>query len=152
MTLEEKRNDLLEHYRRNRAELTAAIEGLSEPQMVERSIDGWSVKDNLAHIAAWDNLRAEEVGRISAGHDSVWRMTGEDDERFNAVVHAVRRDLSLGQVLWELENAMERLLHAVGYATDRGLDGSLYGEAGLRSHHHLEHARYIREWRQKRGV
>jgi Mycothiol maleylpyruvate isomerase N-terminal domain len=152
MTLQDKRDELLEHYRQSIEELKAAIEDLSEAQMVEPSIDGWSVKDNLAHVAFWHNLRAEEIGRISAGHATTWRISGEEDERLNAIVHNARRDLPLDQALWELENTRQRLLHALAYATDRGLDPSLYGEAGLRSNHELEHARYIREWREKQGL
>ena len=56
-----------------------AIEGLSDAQMTERTLDGWSIADHLAHIALWDDVRTQEVTRISAGHDSVWRMNGEQD-------------------------------------------------------------------------
>ena len=63
----EDRDALLQHYRKMREELLSAIEGLSDELMTERSLDGWSVKDHLAHIAAWDDVRAAEVERISAG-------------------------------------------------------------------------------------
>jgi hypothetical protein len=152
MTLQSNRDELLEHYRQSIDELKAAIADLSEAQMVEPSIDGWSVKDNLAHVAFWHNLRAEEIGRISAGYATTWRISGEEDERLNNIVHSARRDLPLDQAMWELDNSRQRLLHALAYATDRGLDPTLYGEAGLRSNHELEHARYIREWRQKQGI
>jgi hypothetical protein len=66
----EDRDDLLAHYRRSRAELLDAIAGLSEAQMTERTLDGWSVKDHLLHLALWDDVRAAEVVRISAGHES----------------------------------------------------------------------------------
>ena len=45
----EDREALLAHYRRMRADLLAAIDGLTEAQMTEQSLDGWSVKDHLAH-------------------------------------------------------------------------------------------------------
>ena len=38
-------------------------------------------------------------------------------------------------------------LEAIGAATERGLDPSLYGEAGLRSGHEAQHAGWIRRWR-----
>jgi hypothetical protein len=152
MTLQSKREEILGHYRRSFEELRKAIESLSECQMTEQSVDGWSVKDNLAHVAFWHNLRAEEIGRISAGHNSVWRITDEEDELINAIVLNARRGIPLSQVLWELDNSRERLLHALGYATNRGLNPSLYGEAGLRSDHEFEHARYIQGWRQNHGI
>jgi hypothetical protein len=39
----------------NRARVLAAIEGLSETDVMDKNcFDGWSVKDVLAHIAAWE--------------------------------------------------------------------------------------------------
>jgi hypothetical protein len=32
--------------------------------MLEPTIDGWSVKDHLAHMAFWDDLRAADIERI----------------------------------------------------------------------------------------
>ena len=54
----EDRDALLRHYRQMRTELLAAIDGLSDEALVEPSLDGWSVKDHLAHIAHWDEIRA----------------------------------------------------------------------------------------------
>ncbi|GAB4324008.1 MAG: hypothetical protein Kow0010_05770 [Dehalococcoidia bacterium] len=148
----EDRDVLLERYRAMREELLSAIEGLGDEQMVDPSIDGWSVKDHLAHLALWDDIRAGEVERISAGHDAAWRMTDEQDEAFNVLAYEVRRSLSLVQVRWELARSFERLLEAIGAATPRGLEPSLYGAAGLVSSHTSEHAGWIQRWRGEQGV
>src|SRR5258705_9234683 len=84
----EDKDALLQHYRQMREELLSAVHGLSDELMTELSLDGWSVKDHLAHIAFWDDVRASEVVRISAGHDSAWRLTGEQEEAYNAVGYA----------------------------------------------------------------
>jgi uncharacterized damage-inducible protein DinB len=148
----EDRDALLEHYGRTREALLAAIDGLSDELMLERSIDGWSVRDHLAHLATWDEIRAQEVERISAGHASAWRMDGEQDAAYNALTYDLRRDLSLAQVRWELLSSRKRLLDAIAGATERGFDGSLYGEAGLRSGHEAQHTGWISRWRQARGT
>jgi hypothetical protein len=150
--LGEDRDALLEHYRHTRAELLAAIDGLSDELMTEPSIDGWSVKDHLGHLALWDDIRASEVIRISAGHESAWRMTGDQDEAYNAMSHALRLGLSLVQAKWELEMSRRRLLDAIASATPQGLDGSLYGEAGLRSGHEEQHTDWIKRWRAEKRV
>jgi uncharacterized damage-inducible protein DinB len=146
----EDRDALLQHYREMRQELLAAIDGLSDELLSEPSLDGWSVKDHLAHIAFWDDIRASEVVRISAGHDSVWRMTGEQDEALNALEHELRLALSPEQARWELATSRRRLLDAISSATARGLGASLYGEAGLRSMHEAQHTGWIKRWQAGR--
>ena len=151
----EDRDALLQHYRQMRETLLAAIEGLSDEQLSEPSLDGWSVKDHLAHIALWDDLRSSEVARISAGHDSAWRPQSRHDDAFddfNDLAYELRRDMSVAQARWELETSQQRLLAAISAASPRALDASLYGEAGLRTTHEAEHAGWIRRWREERGI
>lgn len=147
----EDKKALLADYRRARAELVAAIEGIPDELMVERSLDGWSVKDHLLHLSLWDDLRASEVQRISAGFESAWRMSDEQDGAYDAMGHELRRDLSLEQARWEFATSHQRLLDAIAAATPRGLDAALYGGAGLvRSGHDKEHAGWIERWRADR--
>lgn len=148
----EDRQALLDHYRTTRQALFVAIDGLSDDLLTERSLDGWSVKDHLAHLAVWDEVRAAEVERISAGFASAWRLTSEEDDAYNAMTYRARADLSLTQVRWELETSRERLLHAISAAPERALDPALYGEAGVRSDHEAEHTGWILNWRQSRNL
>jgi uncharacterized damage-inducible protein DinB len=148
----EDRQALLRHYRTMREELRSAIDNLSDELMTEPSLDGWSVKNHLAHLAVWDEIRADEVTRISAGHDSAWRMSGDQEAAFNALAHDLRGALPLQQVRWELETSRQSLLDAISSATPRGLDSSLYGEAGLRSLHEAQHTGWIKRWRGEKGV
>jgi uncharacterized damage-inducible protein DinB len=145
------RDALIEHYRQTRAELLSAIEGLRDEQMTEPSIDGWSVKDHLAHITLWDEIRAHEVERISAGYEAAWRMRGEQDGVYSELGYTLRHDLSLDQVKWELATSRQSLLDAIAATTPRGLDGSRYGEAGLWSNHERQHAGWIKRWREEKG-
>lgn len=147
----EDRDALLRHHRQMRQDLLSAIDGLSDGALTDPSLDGWSAKDHLAHLALWDDIRSGEVVRISAGHDSAWRMTVEQNAAYNALGYALRRALSLDQVRWELATSRQRLLDAIAAASPRGLDASLYGEAGLRSGHEAEHTGWIIRWRQERG-
>lgn len=149
---EDRRRALLEHYRKMRKILLDSIEGLTDKQMIETSLDGWSVKDHLAHIALWDDVRAEEVVRISAGHDTAWRMTHEDNLAFNEMSYRSRVPLPLSQVRWELENSRKKLIDALTSAAPRALDATLYGEAGLGNVHEQEHADWIRRWRTEKGI
>lgn len=147
-----EREALLERYREMRAQMTAAIAGLTDEQLSERSIDGWSVKDHLLHVAFWDEVRAIEVLRISAGHESAMRMSHEQDADYDRLGYELRADLSAAQARWEWEESRRRLLEAIAAAGERGLDARLYGEAGLDSSHEAEHAGWIRAWRDCRGI
>ena len=148
----EDRDDLLEHYRGTRRALLAAIEGLPDALLAEPSIDGWSVKNHLAHLALWDDIRASEVVRLSAGHASAWVMTPAQELAYNAMGYGLRAGLSLDQVRWEFAESRRRLLDAITAATPAGLDGSRYGEAPLRSGHEAEHTGWIARWRREKGV
>lgn len=114
----EDREELLQHYRQTRGALLSAIEGLNDALLAETPPGDWSVKDQLAHVAVWDDIRASEVTRISAGHESVWRMTSEQDEAYNVMAHELRLGLSIGQVRWELETSRQRPVgrHLVSHA------------------------------------
>ena len=147
----EDRGDLLRHYGESRARLLAAIDGLTDEQMTETTIDGWAVKDHLAHLALWDDIRAAEVERIAAGHASAWRMTDEQDDQHNATGYELRRAMSAAQARWELENSRRKLVDAICSAPPEALDKDLYGAAGLRSQHEDQHAGWIERWRGERG-
>lgn len=146
------REALRQHYAQLREELLAAIDGLSDALMSEPSLDGWSIKDHLAHIALWDDLRASDVTRISSGHESAWRMTEDQGDTYNTLGHALRQAWSVKQARWELTASRQRLLEAIAIATPRGLDASLYGEASLRTTHEAEHTDWIRRWRAEKGI
>lgn len=148
----EDKDALLQHYRQSRQALLAAIDGLSDELLAEPSLDGWSVKDHLAHLSVWDDVRAQEVVRISAGHESAWRMTSEQDAAYSLMSYELRLALSPGQLKWELATSRQRLLDAISSATARGLDAGLYGEAGMRSVHEVQHAGWIRRWRDEKGI
>ena len=150
----ERVSELLQAYQESRAALMKAIEGLSEAQMEERSIDRWSVKNHLAHVVQWDELRYLEINRISHGHQSLLRgMTDEQVEFFNAMSAELRGAISWAQLQWELDTSRARVLDAIRNITTEGLDESRYGEAGLSggARHEQEHAESIQRWRAAKG-
>ena len=67
------------------------------------------------------------------------------------MTHALRQNMAAEQAKWELANSRQRLLDAISASTPRGLDASLYGEAGLTSGHEAQHTGWIKRWRGERG-
>ena len=153
MDVAAERESIREHYREVRAPLLAALEGLSPEQMLEPSLDGWSVKDHLAHLTVWDEIRVQEIARVSAGGTPAWPLMNEEQvQTFNNLMADLRRGLSLEQVLQELESSRAGVIAAIEAATEAGLDGTRYGEAGLRSSHDRDQTDDILRWRKARGV
>lgn len=151
MSVGEDIGDLIRHYGESRARILAAIDGLTEEQMSEPSLDGWAIKDHLAHLALWDDIRAAEVERISAGHESAWKMTEQQDDAHNATGYELRRSMSAAQARWEFENSRRKLVDAICAAPPDALDPDRYGAAGLRSQHEGQHASWIERWRGEKG-
>lgn len=147
------RQELIDTYTRMRAELKQTLDGLSDLQMQERTLGEWSVKDILAHIVAWDELRAFDIERVTAGgmsphHD----ITDEQDEAINQLTAELRRDLPLDQVRWEFDYTRHRVIEAIERAPEAALDPASYGRAPLLSTHDEAHAEQIREWRRQHGI
>ena len=141
----EDRDVLLKHYGDMRAALLTAIDGLSPERLAEPSLDGWSVNDHLAHLAFWDEIRAAEIERISAGYATAWPP--EAWEIYASIGRELRKHFTSEQARWELERTHRTLLGAIAAATDAGLDPPRYGEAGLLSHHEAQHTAWIKRWR-----
>lgn len=152
MTDDEKKAELIANLRDRSAELKASLAGLSDAQMEEQSLDGWSPKDHVSHCAVWHDIRASEIARISAGYETAWPgMPTDENNAFNDTTAAQRRHLSLQQVWWEYDSALQRVIDALQSATPRGLNESLYGESPPRTGHDAQHAGWLLRWRGERG-
>jgi hypothetical protein len=88
---------LLASIRRDRATLDALVSPLSEAQMMAPDLEaGWSVKDVLAHISAWEQLCIKWVreGRRDEGP-----FTQESIDAFNDGIYQANRERPLVEVL-----------------------------------------------------
>ena len=135
-----------------------AIAGLSEDQMSRPAIDGWSVKDHLAHLTFWHEMRFFEVSRIARLGGPSFPVTdvvgGVDPiDEFNERFAANRRRLPLAQVLADLDFAREMVRQAIATAPEDQLDLRFYEEIGPNgAGHDTEHAAMIVAWRQREGI
>ena len=94
-------------YRADMGRLLDAIEKIPAERR-RASLDGeWTVKEVLAHVAAWDREVAAAVDDVLAGH--AVRFWGWDENVFNAEVARAARPATLEQVLDELRRAHSAL-------------------------------------------
>ncbi len=106
-------SDALAELSRTRAELLAAIGGLDEAALDRQGVVGdWSIKNVLAHIAAWEAWVVEALpARMTTGATPEdFRQRAEDEDRFNAEEVAEREELTPDEQLMELERTRAELL------------------------------------------
>lgn len=117
----------LTRVRTARGELNQAISGLSEEQLTrEATIGDWSVKDVLAHLAAWTGEAAMAVERALRG-ETVGPLVTESVDEWNARRVEERRRLPLVDVVQEFNETHDRLLDALESAPE---DAIPLGPAG----------------------
>jgi uncharacterized protein (TIGR03083 family) len=144
--------EFLDRIRTARAELNEALNGMSADELAhEATMGDWSVKDMLAHLAAWTGETAMAVERAARGEEVGALITGSVDE-WNARRVEERRRLPLVDVVQEFTETHDRLLAALEAApADRvplGPDG--WDESARLwwlTEHDREHLDALKEYR-----
>jgi hypothetical protein len=116
--------ELLERIRSKRKELAMTIIELDEEELEAYDEDGWTVKDQLAHLATWERgiayLLQKRPRYAGMGLDKAsWRDLTMDE--INAVIHRHYQDMPLEDVLAYYQEANERLVAAVNALSDEDL-------------------------------
>jgi uncharacterized damage-inducible protein DinB len=117
--------ELLARMAAARARIEAAIGGKSEAALTRPGADGWSAKDHLAHLSAWQrSLIALLEGRSRPAALGVEDVTQEEEsgfEEINARLHARTKDQPLDEVLAEFRQSRQDLLAVLDRLTDEDL-------------------------------
>jgi hypothetical protein len=150
------RANLLARVQAARADLLTAVEGLSNDQMLTPSLDGWSARDHLAHIAAWDELRYYEVMRVVRGQPALYHDLRDDHEvqDVNRAFVYFRRNLNPEEILREMEFSRGRVLELLEKVPEDRLAEAAEGRMRIRraADHDMDHARQIRAWRERERI
>jgi uncharacterized protein (TIGR03083 family) len=114
-----KKAELLEAIRRERAELNAIVARVGESGMTDPALDdGWSIKDVVAHITAWEQLCLLWVRTDERGEG---RFTQKSLDAMNAKLHDENKDRSLDDVLADARRSYEEFVAMVEEQTDESL-------------------------------
>jgi len=121
-------DDILEELRSTRAALLDTIAGLSEGALESKGVIGdWSIKNVLAHIAAWESWVVQVLPtRLATGETPAeLRARIEDEDRYNAEEVGEREELTPAEQLIELERTRAALLDEL-----RGVDAATWERRG----------------------
>jgi len=155
MRVGSSRDQLLLEMKAARDRVMAAIAGLRDEQASRAELDGWSVKDHLSHLTACDEFRFYEIGRISRGARPAFASADDEQmDALNAIIVALRRNMTLEELIADLEFARSLVLEAIGQAPEHALAPEAYGDFAVNGSiaHDLEHAAAITAWREREGI
>jgi uncharacterized damage-inducible protein DinB len=116
--------DFLHHLTADRQALEDVISGRSDEELTQSGPEGWSVKDHLAHIAAWERsgLALLKGGNRPAAvgvSEELW--ASDNDDLINEAVRQQDADRSLADVLAEFRRVRAEMIAAVTALTDEDL-------------------------------
>ncbi len=147
-----------------RERLVASFEGLRDDQMAQPGVCGdWSVRDLLAHLAAWDRATTEAF-RLMLKGERPRLLDLEDDEiqEFNVEHHSQTLNSSPEEVRAELDVSREEMVGVlkdidnaalfVPAPGDEHADLSIASCLSVQVAHDEEHAEMIEDWRERLAI
>jgi len=154
-----RRADLLAQLRSENEGWEGLLAEIGEDRMDEPGVAGaWSIKDIVAHLAAW---RRRTVGRLEAVANGQpeptpqWPADLHEDDDINAWFHTRDRNKSVRETLAESRRVFEQLASAIGKLPEDALDdparfpwmeGTPMTGATLFGHFHTEHEADMRAY------
>jgi len=95
-------------------QLEALLAPLTEEQMTIPSVNGsWSIKDNLAHLAAWQSYQAARQEGVLSGIKPPDPVPGiETEDEINEHYYQLNKDRPLAEVLADFRTSYQRVLAA----------------------------------------
>jgi hypothetical protein len=129
--------------------LDAIVDGLSPDRMHQNDLtaEGWSVKDLLAHLAAWMAEAGCQLERVRGG---TYQDQTLDVDAMNAEFYEANKDLPLGVVRAELHAARTRMLTELDALPELTTDAEeWFVESGVK--HYGQHLPELADWAGRQG-
>ncbi len=150
--------ELLAAIRRDRATLDTLVASLTEAQMIAPALDtGWSIKDAIAHISAWESRCARWLELVSLGVTPD-RPEVNDVDGANARDYAAAKQQPLSSVLASSRDAHAAMVRSVEALSEADLaDEERFGwptcqmASSNSDEHYREHVEQIQAWLTHKG-
>jgi len=116
-----ERAALVERLRESHSVTRNVVDGI-DPELPVHTDTGWTVRDILGHIGAWDVQAAKSVRAFGVGNEHA--VDGQDDEAFNEQEYRRLRELDPQQSYAAWQGARDEFISAVEQLPEE-LDASL---------------------------
>lgn len=109
---------------REREALDQVLAGLTDAQMTAPGKDGWSIKDHLMHLAAWEQgivallNKRSRYAAMGLSRDE-WRNKNGDE--MNALIHERNKARSLANVRAAFHDSHQQMLEVLNRLTEEDL-------------------------------
>ena len=154
------KSDLLKAIFTEKENLESLVDGLTAAQKVEPGVEAsWSIKDILAHIAAWERVAYDRIHAAITGEPLKFPLIkGDADvDKFNGEVYEKNKNRSLGEVMAEFQDSHQAFITQIENLDDDFLfaplpfdwAGKLTAQVVISANthwHYLEHAVAIEKW------
>ncbi len=150
------KEQLLEKMRSGYATFSTLLSSLSEAQLTAPNVnDGWSIKDNIAHLSAWQRRQIARNQAVRDGVELPDPTPGMSIDEINELYYQQNKDRALADVLDEFHETDRLLQESVEALTDEQLnspipwlDGRTLAPyvAGDSYEHYEEHTEIIQHW------
>src|SRR5256886_13892862 len=129
--------------------------GMSDSQLTEPGVmDNWSVKDILAHVTTWEEEALKYLPLILTGGKPPRYSRYGGIDAFNAQMAEQKRGLAPSDVQRQLDETHRRLLDYIRSMPEEHFTRETRFRHRLRLDtysHYPQHARAIRQWRERAG-
>lgn len=150
------KEELLEKIRNSYDVFSTLLSSLNEAQLTEPGVnDGWSVKDNIAHLSAWQRRQMVYNEAVYKGVESGNPTPGMSLDEINEMYYRQNKDRSLAEVLAEFHESVRQFRESIEALTDEQLNApvpwldnrSLIAYIASNSYeHYKEHIEIIQHW------
>ena len=136
---------------------TALLASLSEQQLTTPGVNSaWSVKDNMAHLTAWQKRTLTKIQAVRDNVDFIDPLPDDaTEEGVNEQFYQQNKNRSLADVLAEFHAVYRQLVENVQAMSDEELNSPLSWQdnkpiwqsiSGNTGEHYDEHRQIIRNW------
>lgn len=133
--------------------LRASYAGLPDAELTALGVvEGWSVKDILAHVTTWEEEALKYLPLIVEGGRPPRYVTYGGIDAFNAMMTERKRGLSLAEVLAQMDETHRRLIAYIETVPEEEFwrETRFRHRLRLESYgHYAPHTKAIREWRSR---